>query len=196
MTERYPMLPPAADRLDSFSQHPATGRRESESRISDSHKAAEGLSRRVVLAGVASAAALPMAAAVPIGSSPEASPDQALIEVGKRFDERVAKYYYYAHLDTQGMSEAEIHAIGDAQWEIFETDDLFYEIGRAEAHTIEGCFVKARAVAASFPDLWDEPFDELDWGPKNTRMLVESIFKTAGGLTVKQYLSGGEAAAS
>jgi hypothetical protein len=80
MTERYPMLPPAADVLDSFSLQLAIGQRERECRISESRKPAEGLSRRLVLAGVASAAALPLAAAVPPMAETTADPIYAVIE--------------------------------------------------------------------------------------------------------------------
>jgi hypothetical protein len=51
------------------SLQPAIRQRERECCASESHRPAEGLSRRVVLAGVASTGILPIAAAVPAASA-------------------------------------------------------------------------------------------------------------------------------
>jgi NAD(P)-dependent dehydrogenase (short-subunit alcohol dehydrogenase family) len=68
-------------------------------------------------------------------------------------------------------------------------DDIFHEIGIAKAVTIDGYFVKARAVAQANRWHWKTAFDDLDWDHKNMRMLVESIFDTAGGPSVQEYLA-------
>jgi hypothetical protein len=73
------MFPPHAESLDSFSLQPAPGQREMDSRLSESRKPAEGLSRRFVLAGVASAAAMPAAAAIPTTEPATIDPAFALI---------------------------------------------------------------------------------------------------------------------
>jgi hypothetical protein len=71
-------------------------------------------------------------------------------------------------------------ALQTAQYDAAPGDELSYAIGRMKAHTIEGYAVKARVVAHAFSECWDEPFRDLDWGPKNVCMLVESILEAAG----------------
>jgi hypothetical protein len=75
MTIERPMFPPRADSVDSFSLQPAIGQRGNECRLSESRRPAEGLSRRVVLAGVASAAALPIAAVGPAAAAQASTPN-------------------------------------------------------------------------------------------------------------------------
>jgi hypothetical protein len=65
MTIERPMFPPRAESVDSFPLQPAIGQRERECCVSESRSPAEGLSRRAVMAGVALAAALPIAAHQP-----------------------------------------------------------------------------------------------------------------------------------
>jgi hypothetical protein len=48
--------------------------------------------------------------------------------------------------------------------------------------------IKARAAAFAYSQLWDEPFKDLDWGPKATRELIEATFSAAGLSTVPEYL--------
>jgi hypothetical protein len=91
MTIERPMFPPRADSVDSFSRQTAIGQRESESRVSESRKPPERLSRRGVLAGVASAAALPIAVAMPAASARH--PDAELIELGVRLEPLLEQYY-------------------------------------------------------------------------------------------------------
>ncbi len=43
-------------------------------------------------------------------------------------------------------------------------------------------------VAYTLSEYWQEPFRDLDWGPQQVRMLVESIFEVAGDQTVEQWL--------
>jgi hypothetical protein len=78
-----------AESVDSFSLQPAIGQPGSGRRVRESRKPADGLSRRLVLAGVASAAALPIAAAAPAAQTLDAE----LIELGARFEPLVDKYY-------------------------------------------------------------------------------------------------------
>jgi hypothetical protein len=129
--------------------------------------------------------------AVTGGGIPEASPSIAgsassLAELGRQYDERVARWNHLYHMDTKGFSEAEAKVHHDDLMEVFDEDDLAYAIGFANAYTIDGFFVKARAVTNAARDLWDEPLE--DWGPKNMRMLLESIFRAAGQMTVEHYL--------
>jgi hypothetical protein len=88
MTIERPMFPPRAESVDSFLPQTAIGQPGSGCRVSESRKPAEGLSRRVVLAGVASAAVLP-AAAAPVAEGLDAE----LIELGAQFEPLVDKYY-------------------------------------------------------------------------------------------------------
>jgi hypothetical protein len=91
MTIERPMFPPRAESVDSFSLQPAIGQRESKSRVRESRKPPERLSRRGILAGVASAAALPIAAAMPAASARH--PDAKLIELGTRLEPLLERYY-------------------------------------------------------------------------------------------------------
>jgi hypothetical protein len=70
MTIERPMFPPRADSVDSFPLQPDIGQPESQTLASESRKPAEGLSRRLVLAGVAAVAALPIASAAPTAADP------------------------------------------------------------------------------------------------------------------------------
>jgi hypothetical protein len=72
MTINKPMFPPRAESVDSLSPHPAIGQPETECRISESRKPAEGLSRRVVLAGVAAGGAA-LGAGLPLPASSAAT---------------------------------------------------------------------------------------------------------------------------
>ena len=74
MTLSRPMFPPRAESVDSFSLQPAIGQRERECRLSESRKPAEGLSRRLALAGLAM---LPVA--LPAATAAEPDPAFALI---------------------------------------------------------------------------------------------------------------------
>jgi hypothetical protein len=58
----------------------------------------------------------------------------------------------------------------------------------APTHSLAGLAVKARAAAFAQSQLWDEPFDDLDCGPKTTRALIEAVFSAAGLPTVPEYL--------
>jgi hypothetical protein len=91
MTIERPMLPPRAESVDSFSQQPVIGQPGNGNRLSESRKPAERLSRRLVLAGVASAATLPIVAAAPATAGPHL--DAELIQLGARLEPLVESYY-------------------------------------------------------------------------------------------------------
>jgi hypothetical protein len=115
MTERYPMLPPAADGLDSFTNQPAIGQREMECRVSESRKPAEGLSRRIALLGIATAAALPIAGAIP--STAEAAADPAFALIAEKLAADVA---HCAAIDAQDEAEDGAGIGSDAAQEAHE----------------------------------------------------------------------------
>ena len=79
MTIERPMFPPRAESVDSFPYQPGVDHGKAERPASDSLKPAEGLSRRAVIAGVASAAALPIAAGIPTAAAASTDPAFALI---------------------------------------------------------------------------------------------------------------------
>jgi hypothetical protein len=112
MTIERPMFPPRAESVDSFSHQPAIGQPERGSRVSESREPAERLSRRGVLAGVASAAVLPIAAAVPAAAA--RTLDAELIELGARFEPLVDRYYV-AHR-RWSTSLAQAHAEHNAEF--------------------------------------------------------------------------------
>jgi hypothetical protein len=102
MTIERPMFPPRAESADAFPLQPAIGQRERENRLRESRKPVGGLSRRVVLAGVASVAALPVAAAAPVTQAVDAE----LIELGARFEPLVDQYYAVRKVWAEAMITA------------------------------------------------------------------------------------------
>lgn len=86
-----PPLETRTERVDSLSLQPDIELRESGNLASESRGPAERLSRRFVLAGVALAAALPIAATVPAVAA--RVPDAELIDLGVRFEALVDRYY-------------------------------------------------------------------------------------------------------
>jgi hypothetical protein len=109
--------------VDSFSHQPGIGQPESQDLTGESRKPVERLSRRSILAGVASAAALPIAAAAPVHT-----PDAELIELGARFEPLVDRYYAAHRRWSAALAQA--HAehdreFGDRRYE------LSPEIGKA-----------------------------------------------------------------
>jgi hypothetical protein len=138
MTIERPMFPPRAESVDSFSLQPAIGQRENGCSLSESRKPAEGLSRRVVLAGVASAAALPIAGALPTTAAATADPAFALIAAklagdaahGVAIDAVDAAERQYGYdcdnvpdpvEDAYQRSEAACHAVFEADWRLATT---------------------------------------------------------------------------
>jgi hypothetical protein len=91
MTIERPMFPPRAESVDSFLPQTAIGQPGNGCRVSESRKPAEGLSRRLVLAGVASAAALPIAAAMPTNAEQSIDPIFAALDAF-----RLAEAAFYA----------------------------------------------------------------------------------------------------
>ena len=127
----------------------------------------------------ATVVALPIAAAVPVSSpsiANEASPDQALIELGKAFDAGVARWNWCNLKSEEVEDEAELRALDDAQMKSLP-DEIFYSIGRARTHTTEGYLVKARAIAFACTTFWDKPFDDLDWDLKTSACLSRAFSK-------------------
>jgi hypothetical protein len=75
--------------VDSFSHQPGIGQPGGRNIAGESRKPGDGLSRRLVLAGVAPAAALPAAIAGPVAPALDAE----LIELGTRLEPLVDRYY-------------------------------------------------------------------------------------------------------
>lgn len=154
-----------------------------------------GLSRRSVMNKIVSTAVL--AAAVPVASPSIAAefvhPDAELLELGCEFDAAVAEFNRTSRevdaIRTRASKASpEYDAMLTAHWDAMPPDELFCAIGRMRAHTAEGHLAKARVVAFSCSHYWKEPFDDLDWDAKQTRLFVESIFEQSGAGTVEEYL--------
>jgi hypothetical protein len=119
MTINRPMFPPQAD----------------------SRKPDQGLSRRTALAGIASAAALPIAGAIPAPAA--ASDDAELIELGTRF-ELLLEQYYDAQERWSTDTDQTNRATADALHEIHdEMKPLANAINAGSVTSIEGLRVKA-----------------------------------------------------
>jgi hypothetical protein len=115
MTIERPMFPPRAESMDSFSQQSAIGQPERECRVSESRRLAEGLSRRLVLAGVASALALPAAAAIPIIEPATIDPAFAFIA-----DKLAADTDHGEAIDAQDDADVEHGFDSQAAWDANE----------------------------------------------------------------------------
>ena len=100
MTIERPMFPPRAESVDSFPYQPGVDHGKAGRPASDSLKPAEGLSRRAVIAGVASAAALPIAAGIP--TTAVASTDPAFALIAAKLAADVA---HCAAIDAQDQAE-------------------------------------------------------------------------------------------
>ena len=106
--EQRPMFPPRAESVDSFPHQPGVDHGKAERPASDSLKPAQGLSRRAVIAGVASAAALPIAAGIPTTAAASSDPAFALIAA-----KLAADVAHCAAIDAQDQAEGG-HGIGSA----------------------------------------------------------------------------------
>lgn len=116
MTIERPMFPPRVESVDSSRLQPAIGQREGGERISESHKPAEGLSRRNLLGALAVLpVAMPAAAAVP-------DPVFATIE---RYKVRSAEYT--AAMDRRVALEHENPDRLEAEDETSRTSDALFE---------------------------------------------------------------------
>lgn len=113
MTIERPMFPPGAKSVDSFALQPAIGQRESECHLSESRKPDEGLSRRVVLASLAFAAALPIAGA----PTEAATTDPAFALIAEKLAADVA---HGVAIDAQDEAESGPGIGSDAAWEASE----------------------------------------------------------------------------
>jgi hypothetical protein len=141
MTIERPMFPPRAESVDSFSHQHGIRQREGDCRVTESRKPAEGLSRRLVLAGVASPVALPAVAAIPTTEPATIDPAFDLIAEKLATDA--------AHGDAiDAQDEAELHhgyrsaivrdayqRCSDACWAVFEAD---WRLARTPPTTLAG----------------------------------------------------------
>lgn len=59
-------------------------------------------------------------------------------------------------------------------------DELAHRIEALPAGTVAGLAAKALSAGFVQPNLWDEPFNELDWDKSRTRGLIEATLATAG----------------
>jgi hypothetical protein len=155
MTIERPMFPPRAESVDSFSLQPAIGQRENGNRVSESRKPAEGLSRRVVLAGVASVVALPIVSAAPIVADPVLD----LIDTHRK-----THIAHMAALKLQARLERENDNRADwvAEKPCHDEADAFAAFIAAPANTPEGLHAKLaylQELASEFETEW--MIDEL-----------------------------------
>jgi hypothetical protein len=61
-----------------------------------------------------------------------------------------------------------------------QLSDLASKIMDTPAHTAAGLRARVALVADAYSDLWDEPFDDLDWEKKVLRRLIEAICSLGG----------------
>ena len=140
MTIERPMFPPRAESVDSFSLQPAIGQPASGCRVSESRRPGEGLSRRLVLTGVASAAAFPLAGAIPTAEAATADPAFTLIA-----EKLAADAAHGMAIDAQDEAERdqgvdyvavdEDQRCSDACWAVFEVD---WRLARTPPTTLAG----------------------------------------------------------
>jgi hypothetical protein len=163
MTIERPMFPPRAESVDSFSRLPAIGQGERESRVSESCKPAERLSRRGVLAGVASAAALPIVAAVLAASAKQL--DAELIELGAKFEPLVDQYYKARKPWARSMVAA--HAARDRDFGVDQDYTPEHLAALAECCRRSGVDEAAATLHAAYEDM--EPLMEaINAAPVNS----------------------------
>jgi hypothetical protein len=106
-----------------------------------SRNPAERLSRRAALAGIASAATLPIAAASPAPAA--RSLDAELIELGAKFEPLVDRYYLAQRNWTGSSGQARDDADDDLSYIHDEMHPLANAINAASVTSIEGLRVKA-----------------------------------------------------
>ncbi len=121
------------------------------------------LSRRALL--TASAAILASTAAAAIGAAAPIHPDQALLDLGRRFDVALAEANAYA-----GESSEEAAVLSQA------VNDIEAEICEATAHTPAGLAVKARLVQHHFFEGVDPEGIDYD----ALRTLIGAVLALAG----------------
>jgi hypothetical protein len=61
-----------------------------------------------------------------------------------------------------------------------QLDDLAHAIMDAPVHTPAGLRAKVALVVSVYSDLWDEPFEELDWEKRGLRRLIEAACSLGG----------------
>lgn len=149
MTERFLMLPPAADSVHAFSHQRAPDDRPDETPLGDSPKPVRGLTRRSALAGLAMLpVAVPAvgAAVDPVFELIEAhrkahAAHMASLELGKRFELR------YGLGRGNWISEKPCH----------DENDAFEELVAAPATTMQGLLAKLAyfdELAGEFETEW------------------------------------------
>lgn len=106
MTIERPMFPPRAESVDSFSAQRPPGDRPNATPPGDAGKLAQGLSRRVVLVGVATAASLPITGTVPIAAQATQDPIFAAIEAHRKA---------YATMQAIFAEHRKAHKLADAE---------------------------------------------------------------------------------
>lgn len=67
-------------------------------------------------------------------------------------------------------------------------DDLTRIIWTVPADSVAGLAVKAKAAALANAQLWDKPFDDLNWDKKSTVSLIEATFAAASLPPPAEYL--------
>jgi hypothetical protein len=112
MTIERPMFPPRAESVDSLSPQAAIGQRESETLASESCKPVKGLSRRLLLGGVASAAALPIAVALPV-AAPGMLGNDPIFAIIEHHEALAAAYDVAVNHPGVGNDEPEFAAVNE-----------------------------------------------------------------------------------
>jgi hypothetical protein len=159
-------------------------------------------SRRTAIAALAASAAIPSIALAADGSGD----DSELIECGRQLDvlyaahaeaNRLSQPYWdavHAWRDAQGdrhvtneewmaaatRLEREVPLPSPNLDEIMNAmDDPMRRIMALPAKTPAGLAVKARLVKHENSELWDEPFEDLDWDKVKLRALIDSVLAFA-----------------
>lgn len=76
----------------------------------------------------------------------------------------------------------------EEQDDAIPSEQLQKTILQTPSRSMPALFAKARVVAENCSQYWDEPQDDLDWGPACVRFFVESIFE-ANDSHVEDYLA-------
>lgn len=120
--------------------------------------------------------------------------DITLIALARRFEPQFAEYLRLTRSlaplqaaiksddwDLQRWQISGAEAIESQLEDLLEKSaPVVEEIMRADAESIIGLAVKARAAAMSQLNLWDKPFDELGWDQMHSRRLIEATLAAAG----------------
>jgi hypothetical protein len=145
------MFPPRAESVDSFSHLPSIGQPESENLASESGKPAKGLSRRLMLGGLA---ILPAALPAVVGI-PATDPIYAAIAAHRKTH---AAHMAALHLQTRFERR---YGIGEGSWistkPCHDEDDAFTAFVAEPATTVQGLVAKLAyfdELAGEFETEW------------------------------------------